>query len=173
MELLQKLQNKKDKRNQNPTALIKPLAPGTAAPDFVLHSTTGDSVQLSSRRGHPVILAFYPADNSPVCSNQLALYNEALPIFGQYNADLFGLSIDDPASHASFARNLNLSFSLLADHDPLGAITKTYGVFDENKNNAGRALFVIDSQGIIRWSYLSPTNINPGANGILAALDKL
>ena len=173
MQIKQKIQNIKEyqvKNNQNMTA---PLSPGTAAPNFILPSTTGDPIQLSQLHGRPVILAFYPADNSPVCSNQLALYNQALPIFGQYNAALLGISKDNPDSHQGFAKNLNLAFPLLADHNPTGAVAKSFGVYDHEAGNSERALFVLDSSGIIRWSHVSPKNVNPGANGILAALDNL
>jgi peroxiredoxin (alkyl hydroperoxide reductase subunit C) len=151
----------------------KPLPPGTAAPNFTLPNATRSPLQLSDLLGRPVILTFYPADNSPVCSNQLALYNQALPLFQKHNATLLGISIDNPDSHKAFAQNLNLSFPLLADNDPLGAVARAYGVFNENNHNAYRALYVLDQSGIIRWAYVSPTNVNPGANGILAALESL
>jgi peroxiredoxin len=138
-----------------------------------LPGTTGESLTLADLRGRPVILAFYPADQSPVCSNQLALYNEALPLFEEFQAQLLGISIDDLASHQTFASNLNLSFPLLADHDPAGVVARAYGVYDEKKGICKRALFVLDEEGIIRWSYVSPIAVNPGANGILDALEAL
>ncbi len=173
MQIIQKIQDKKDRRANQKQNNIKPLPPGTAAPDFTLPSTTGKPIQLSQLHRRPVVLVFYPADNSPVCSNQLALYNQALPIFKRYNAAIFGISTDSPDSHKSFANNLNLAFPLLADNDPVGAIARTYGVFDEENQNSERALFVLDGSGIVQWSYVSPKNINPGADGILTALEKL
>jgi peroxiredoxin (alkyl hydroperoxide reductase subunit C) len=172
MQILRKLQNKRDNQPEI-QAIGNPLPPGTAAPDFVLPATVGDPVRLSELNGRPVILAFYPADNSPVCSSQLALYNEALSMFEEHNAQLFGISIDDIDSHKTFADSLNLTFPLLVDNDPSGRIARAFGVFDEEKENSRRALFVLDAGGIIRWHHISPDNINPGADGILRALEEL
>ncbi|MFZ0548763.1 MAG: redoxin domain-containing protein [Candidatus Promineifilaceae bacterium] len=168
-----KRQVQEENQNQAQPDSGKPLAPGTAAPNFILPSTSGNPIQLSELNGRPVVLAFYPADHSPVCSSQLALYNEALPLFKEFEAELLGISIDDPASHDAFAQNLNISFPLLADYDPSGAVARAFGVFDEEANNARRALFVLDRSGVVRWSYVSPKHVNPGANGILAALESL
>jgi peroxiredoxin len=128
---------------------------------------------LNDFQGQPLILAFYPADNSPVCSSQLALYNEALPLFEEHNAQLLGVSIDTLSSHHTFAQNLNLSFPLLADSDPAGAVARAYGVYDENNNICERALFVISPEGKVHWSHISPKSVNPGANGILDALESM
>jgi peroxiredoxin len=103
----------------------------------------------------------------------MALYNEALPLFKEYNAELLGISIDDPDSHQAFAESLNLSFPLLADNEPTGAVARAFGVFDEAENNARRALFVLDAGGVVQWRYVSPKHVNPGANGILEALESL
>lgn len=149
------------------------LQPGTLAPDFTLHSTPDQSVSLSEFRGQPVILAFYPADWSPVCGDQMALYNEILPEFGRFHAELIGISVDGVWSHAAFARDRNLHFPLLADFEPKGAVAKMYGVYRRHDGTSERALFVLDAEGIIRWSYVSPIGINPGADGILAALEAL
>ncbi|HEX6966051.1 MAG TPA: redoxin domain-containing protein [Gemmatimonadaceae bacterium] len=149
------------------------LAAGTAAPDFTLHSTPDQSVSLSDFRGHPVILAFYPADWSPVCSDQMALYNEILPEFRRYDAELMGISVDGVWCHRAFAEARNLHFPLLADFEPKGGVAQAYGVYRPEDGTAGRALFVIDDEGIIRWSYVSPIGVNPGADGILDALEHL
>ena len=126
------------------------LSPGTEAPDFVLESTDGP-VRLSDYRGQPVILVFYPADQSPVCSNQLALYNEVMPLFAEHDAALLAISTDDLEAHGVFASDLRLSFPLLADDDPPGAVARAFGVYDEGRGTAERALFVLDDSGIIRW----------------------
>jgi peroxiredoxin len=173
MQILRKIQEKRDKQPYSELISGNVLTPGTAAPDFTLPGTNGKTVQLSELNGRPVILAFYPADNSPVCSSQLALYNEALPLFKEHDAELFAISIDDLQSHQTFAENLNLSFPLLADNDPTGTVARAFGVFDEEKENSRRALFVLDADGIVRWSHISPIDVNPGANGILEALEKL
>ncbi len=150
-----------------------PLSPGDTAPDFKLHSTPDQSVALSDLRGRPVILAFYPADWSPVCSDQMGLYNEILPEFSKFNAELMGVSVDGVWCHAAFAEHRKLHFPLLSDFEPKGAVARSCGVYRNEEGTSERALFVIDKDGLIRWSYVSPMGINPGADGILDALEKL
>jgi peroxiredoxin len=150
-----------------------PLPPGTQAPDFTLHSTPGQSVSLSEFRGRPVILAFYPADWSSVCSDQLSLYQELLPEFQRYGAQLIGISVDGVWSHLAFAQDRHLHFPLLSDFEPKGQVSRQYGAYQEDVGESARALFVIDNDGVISWSYVSPTGVNPGADGILRALDAL
>jgi peroxiredoxin len=150
-----------------------PMPPGTPAPDFSLKSTPDQTVTLSDFRGQPVILAFYPADWSPVCGDQMALYQEVLPEFQRYNAMLFGISVDGIWCHIAFGDNRKLEFPLLSDFEPKGAVARLYNVYRPQVGEAGRALFVIDSEGIVRWSYLSPVGVNPGADGILRALEAL
>jgi len=149
------------------------LAPGTEAPDFLLHATPDQSVSLSSLRGRPVVLAFYPADWSPVCGDQMALYNEVLPEFHRFNAELLGVSVDGTWCHLAFAAERRLHFPLLSDFEPKGRVARLYGVYRENDGTSERALFVIDAAGVIRWSYVSPIGVNPGADGILRALEGL
>jgi len=152
---------------------MQPLPAGTKAPDFALNSTPDQKVNLSDFRGNPVILAFYPADWSPVCGDQMTLYNEVLPEFRKHHAALCGISVDGVWCHGAFAANRRLHFPLLADFEPKGAVAKTYGAYRAKEGVAERALFVIDGDGIIRWSYLSPIGVNPGADGILEALESL
>jgi peroxiredoxin len=149
------------------------LQPGTPAPNFTLHNAPDQSVSLSDFRGQPVILAFYPADWSPVCGDQMALYNEVLPEFRRFNAELIGISVDGVWCHKAFAQDRKLHFPLLADFEPKGEVAKMYGVYRRPDGTSERALFVLDAQGMIRWSYVSPVNINPGADGILTALEAL
>jgi peroxiredoxin len=149
------------------------LRPGTPAPDFSLQSTPDQAVSLSDFRGQPVILAFYPADWSPVCGDQMQLYNEILSDFRQFNAELIGISVDGIWCHLAFAETRKLHFPLLADFEPKGAVARQFGVYREHDGTSERALFVIDAEGIIRWSYVSPVGINPGADGILRALEAL
>src|SRR6187431_58204 len=146
------------------------LAAGTPAPDFSLHTTPDQLVSLSDFRGQPVILAFYPADWSPVCSDQMALYQELLPEFQRFNAELLGISVDGIWSHLAFAKDRNLHFPLLSDFEPKGEVARTYGVYRDGDGTSERALFVIDAEGIVHWSYVSPVGVNPGADGILRAL---
>ncbi len=149
------------------------LSPGTRAPDFTLRCTPDQSVSLSEFRGQPVVLAFYPADWSPVCGDQMALYNEMLDEFQEFQAELLGISVDGAWCHAAFAKQNKLHFPLLADFEPKGTVARAYGVYDEKDGTCERALFVIDPDGIIHWSYVSPIGVNPGANGILSALEDL
>jgi peroxiredoxin len=149
------------------------LPPGTPAPEFTLHCTPDQTISLSELRGKPVILAFYPADWSPVCGDQMALYNEILSEFHKHQAELLGVSVDGVWCHSAFSTDRKLHFPLLADFEPKGAVAKTYGVYNENAGLTERALFVIDKEGVIRWSYLSPMGMNPGADGILTALESL
>ena len=150
-----------------------PLPPGKEAPDFELSATPDQKVMLSEFRGQPVILAFYPEDWSPVCSDQLALYQAVLPEFRKFNAELMGISVDSVWSHLAFAKDRNLHFPLLSDFEPKGEVARTYQVYRASEGTTERALFVIDADGIIRWSYVSPVGVNPGADGILRALESL
>jgi peroxiredoxin len=138
-----------------------------------LHAKPDQTLTLKGLRGRPVILAFYPADWSPVCGDQMALYNEVLPEFQRFNAELLGISVDGVWCHAAFSRDRKLRFPLLADFEPKGAVAKLYGVFRDGDGIAERALFVIDKNGTIGWSYCSPIAVNPGADGILEALENL
>src|SRR6218665_669619 len=149
------------------------LAPGTPAPDFTLYATPDQQVSLSEFKGKRVILAFYPADWSPVCGDQMALYNETLRFFQKHNADLIGISVDGKWCHLSFSQDRKLHFPLLADFEPKGAVARMYDVYDEKAGECKRALYVIDENGIIRWNYLSPVGVNPGADGILSALEEM
>ncbi len=149
------------------------LEAGTHAPDFTLQSTPDQAVSLHEFQGRPVILAFYPADWSPVCGDQMTLYNEILSEFKRFNAQLFGISVDGKWSHLAFAKENKLHFPLLADFEPKGAVARLYGAYRKREGTSERALFVIDADGVICWSYVSPVGVNPGADGILNALEKL
>src|SRR5438309_1281307 len=149
------------------------LGPGTTAPNFSLNSTPDQKMSLNDFRGQPVILAFYPADWSPVCTDQLSLYSMVMPEFKKFNAELLAISVDNIWSHLAFAKDRKLNFPVLADFEPKGSISKKYGAYKEKIGESARALFVIDDKGIIRWSHISPDGINPGADGILSALENL
>ena len=150
-----------------------PPGVGDAAPDFSLHSTPDQTVSLSQLRGHPLVLVFYPADWSPVCGDQVTLYNEMLSEFHGFDAQVVGISVDGAWCHTAFAKDRKLRFPLLADFEPKGDVARRYGVYNEQAGVSERALFVIDAEGIVRWHYVSPIGINPGADGILDALEKL
>lgn len=149
------------------------LTANDQAPDFELYSTPDQKFALHQLKGRNVILAFYPADWSPVCGDQMSLYNEMLRFFRKYNAELLGISVDGKWCHTAYSQSRNLHFPLLADFEPKGEVARKYGVYDEKNGQCQRALFVIDGEGIIRWSYLSPDSINPGADGILQALESI
>jgi len=185
----------KGKNRQGTSGPNSALGPGVRAPDFKLRSTqslppeheTGvqatdiklqslppdQFISLSELRGRPVILAFYPADWSPVCGDEMVLYNELLPEFQRFNAAMLGISVDGYWSHLAFAKDRKLRFPLLSDFEPKGAVASSYGAYRRQDGISERALFVIDADGTIRWSYLSPLDVNPGAEGILDALEAL
>ena len=159
--------------NASSSQTQSPIPAGTQAPAFELRASQDQSVALANLRGQTVILVFYPADWSPVCTDQLALYNELLPVFQEHHAQVFGISVDGAWCHAAFAKNRNLRFPLLADFEPKGAVSRAYGVYNQQDGTSRRALFVIDAEGVVRWSYVSPDSVNPGADGILQALEDL
>jgi peroxiredoxin len=179
---MKKLKNRGLARNrrQQPlktTKIVKTvdsvLGPGKLAPNFSLNSTPDQKVSLNDFRGQPVILAFYPADWSPVCTDQLSLYAMVMPEFKKFNAELLAISVDNIWSHLAFAKDRKLNFPVLADFEPKGSISRKYGAYKDKIGESARALFVIDEKGIIKWSHLSPDGINPGADGILSALENL
>jgi peroxiredoxin len=134
------------------------LPAGTPAPDFTLNVTPDQKLSLSELQGKPVILAFYPADWSE---------------FQKFGAELIGVSVDGVWCHEAFALDRHLHFPLAADFEPKGAVAKSYGAYRTAGGVSERALFVIDRDGVIAWSYCSPIAINPGADGILQALENL
>jgi peroxiredoxin len=149
------------------------LPAGTPAPDFALKSAPDQTVRLSELRGQPVVLVFYPADWSPVCGDQVGLYNEMLSEFQELRAEILGISVDGVWCHAAFSGDRKLHFPLLADFEPKGEVARLYGVYRSSDGTSERALFVINAEGVIAWSYVSPVGVNPGAAGILSALEEL
>jgi peroxiredoxin len=149
------------------------LPPGREAPDFTLRVTPDQTLTLSELRGRRVVIAFYPADWSPVCGDQMTLYNQILPEIRARRAELLGISVDGAWCHQAFARDRNLHFPLLADFEPKGAVARTYGAYRQGEGVAERALFVLDEKSVIAWSYRSAISINPGADGFLDALDHM
>jgi peroxiredoxin len=146
------------------------LQPGARAPEFALKTSPDHTLALADFRGKPVVLAFYQADWSPVCTEQMAVYSLVIDEFRAHGAQLLAIACDGAWCHLAFARHYKLSFPLLSDFEPKGGVARRYGCYDEAEGLSGRALFVVDCDGRIAWSYLSPTGINPGADGILAAL---
>lgn len=170
----QKSKKSVKKPGRSSTSSASVLKPGSRAPDFSLYSTPDQKVSLSDFRGRPVVLAFYPADWSPVCTDQLSLYNQLLPEFEHYNKpEILGISVDGIWSHIAFAKDRNLRFPILSDFEPKGSVSRQYGAYQDNVGESSRALFVIDERGVIRWSYLSPVGVNPGADGIINAFEEM
>jgi peroxiredoxin len=149
------------------------VSAGQIAPAFELRATPDQIVSLAHFRGRPVVLVFYPADWSPVCGDQIGIYNEMAAEFAEYGAQVLGISVDGAWCHAAFRDARHIHFPLLADFEPKGDVSRRYGAYREKDGFSERALVVIDAAGIVRWSYLSPVGVNPGADGIFAALDAL
>lgn len=146
---------------------------GTIAPDFELYVTPDQMLRLSEIGKRNIVLAFYPADWSPVCDDQMTLYNEMGSYFARHNAQVIGISVDSKWSHMAFAEARQFHFPLLADFEPKGEVARLYEVYDPRTGECKRALYVIDENRIIRWHYLAPVGLNPGADGILNALEEI
>ncbi len=149
------------------------LSPGNKAPDFILFASPDQEISLYDFKGKRVVLVFYPADWSPVCGDQLMLYNEITDVLDKLNTQVLGISVDGKWCHASFREQRNLSFPLLADFEPKGDVARMYGVYNESAGECERALFVLDEKSIIQWSFLAAPQTNPGADGILDTLEKM
>jgi peroxiredoxin len=149
------------------------LPVGTPAPEFSLRSTPDQMVALNELRGRPVVLIFYPADWSPVCNDELAVFNELLPEFERFDARVIGISVDGVWCHGAFSDARNFRFTLLSDFEPKGEVARRYGVYREQDGFSERASFLIDADGIIVWNEVAPVGINPGAGGVLQALEEL
>lgn len=149
------------------------LNPRTVAPDFELYAKPDQKLKLSELRGKKVVLVFYPADWSPVCSDELTIYNEAAKLFEKYNAQVVGISVDSKWSHTAFSEQHHYHFPLLADFEPKGKVARLYESYDEENGLCKRSIYLIDEEGKIVWNYLSPVGVNPGVDGVLDALDQL
>jgi peroxiredoxin len=147
------------------------IEPGTKAPDFTLRDQDGKKVSLSELRGRKVVLAFYPADFSPVCTDQLAIYQEVKPEIEAQGAELYGVSVDSAWAHKAFQEKLGINIPLLSDFHPKGEVTRAYGAYIEERGHSNRSLVLIDEDGVVRWVHESPTPLEiPGANLIFDAL---
>ncbi|MEO9181026.1 MAG: redoxin domain-containing protein [Acidimicrobiales bacterium] len=149
-----------------------PLQPGAVAPDFTLPATPDQWVSLSEIVG-PVVLIFYPADWSPVCGDELSMFEAAAGMFASHGAQLVGISVDSAWCHVAFKSDRKLEFPLLADFNPKGSVASSYGVYREDEGTTERALFVLDANHRVAWSYVSPVGISPGVNGALNAVEAL
>ena len=148
------------------------IEPGARAPDFTLRDQDGNEVSLADFRGRTLVLVFYPADFSPVCTDQLSVYQEVLGEFEERGAKLLGISVDGAFCHRAFRSQLNLDFPLLADFHPKGEVARAYGAWSDEYGVSGRALVLVDEEGTVQWAYRSPPLEVPGANLIFDALDQ-
>ena len=163
-----------DAQNQHPIAEpLSALTPGTPAPDFTLRRAPDETISLHDFRGQPVVLAFYQADWSPIGNEQMVLYNEMLPEFVRLKAELLGISVDGVWCHLAYSRDRSLRFPLLSDFEPKGAVSRAYGVYHGLQGTSAPALFVIDAEGIIRWSHVFPAAITAGVENVLTILEGL
>jgi peroxiredoxin len=144
---------------------------GTKAPDFSLPDHSGNVVSLSDFAGQRLVLVFYPLDFSPGCTDQLSLYQEVLDEISSRGVSLVGISVDSSWCHRAFRKELNLTIPLLSDFNPKGEVSRAYGAWIEEVGHGNRSLVLIDEEGVVRWSYASPTPAEiPGANLIFDAL---
>jgi peroxiredoxin len=149
------------------------IEPGAPAPDFALRDQDGKEVRLVDFRGRRVVLVFYPADFSPVCTDQLGVYQEVLPELERRGVTLLGISVDGAFCHQAFREHLGITIPLLADFHPKGEVAKAYGVWAESHGVASRVLVMVGPDGVVEWSYRAPSPLEvPGANLIFDALDQ-
>jgi peroxiredoxin len=149
------------------------IEPGQPAPDFELRNQDGEKVTLDDLKGQISVLVFYPLDFSPVCTDQLNVYQEVLPELKERGVELYGVSVDSAYSHKAFQGHLGITFTLLADFHPKGEMSSRFGVYNEERGTTYRALVLIDPDGMVRWSYRSSSPLEiPGANLIFDALDQ-
>jgi len=148
------------------------IEPGGSAPEFTLPNHRGEPVSLADFRGRKVVLAFYPNDFSPVCSDQLSVYQEVLGEIHDRGAELIGISTDGSWAHNAFRKHLGLEMTLLSDFHPKGEVARLYGAYLEEWGTPNRSLVLIDEDGVVRWVHAEETPLTiPGANLIFDALD--
>jgi peroxiredoxin len=146
---------------------------GTPAPDFLVSDQDGNMVGLGDFSGRKLVLAFYPLDFSPVCTDQLSIYQEVLPEIEAKGAALVGVSVDSAYCHRAFRDKLNLTIPLLADFHPKGAMSREYGAYQEDFGTNNRSLVLVGEDGVVRWSHTTPSVKEiPGANLIFDALEE-
>jgi len=149
------------------------IAAGEPAPEFTLHNQDGEKVSLSDYRGRKVLLVFFPLDFSPVCSDQLSIYQEVKPQIAEKGVELVGISVDHGFAHKAFQEKLGIDTPLLADFEPKGEVARAYGAYIEKVGHANRSLVLIDEEGMVVWVHESPTPLEiPGANLIFDALEE-
>lgn len=163
----------------------EPVPAGTPAPPFRLPSVEAAELppghpvpadrwrSLEELAGAPAVLVFYPADFTPVCGEELAIFSELLPELEALGARVLGISVDSVWCHRAYTDERNIRFPLLSDFHPKGETSRRYGCYREDTGVCERALFVLDRDGKVFWSFISPMDENPGADGVLDALERL
>jgi peroxiredoxin len=147
------------------------IAVGEQAPDFTLRDQDGEEVSLSDYSGRKLLLVFYPGDFSPVCSDQLSIYQEVKPELTEKGVELVGISVDSFFAHKAFQEKLGIDTTLLSDFEPKGEVARAYDSYFEPMGFANRTLVLIDEAGVVAWTYESPNPGEfPGANLIFDAL---
>lgn len=147
------------------------ISVGEPAPDFTLRDQDGEKVSLSDYKGRKVLLIFYPGDFSPVCGDQLSIYQEVKPQIAERGVELVGISVDSFFAHKAFQEKLGIDTTLLSDFEPKGEVARAYDVYFEKLGFAHRALVLVDEEGIVAWTHQSPRDDEiPGANLIFDAL---
>ncbi len=147
------------------------IAAGEPAPDFKLNDQDGEEVSLSDYKGRKVLLVFYPLDFSPVCSDQLSIYQEVKPELAEQGLELLGISVDSAYAHKAFQEKIGIDTTLLADFEPKGEVAKAYGSYIDAAGIANRTLVLVDENGVVAWAYESPSPGEfPGPNVIFDAL---
>ena len=147
------------------------IAAGQPAPDFTLPDQDGNKVSLADFRGGKLLLVFYPLDFSPVCTDQLSVYQEVEPEIAEKGATLVGVSVDHPYAHKAFQEKLGIEFPLLADFEPKGEVSRAYDAYYDGAGHGKRTLVLIDADGVVEWVHESPSPLEiPGANLIFDAL---
>ena len=148
------------------------IAVGEQAPDFTLRDQDGEKVSLSDFRGRRVMLVFYPGDFSPVCGDQLSIYQEVKPEIAEKGVELVGISVDSFFAHKAFQEKIGIDTTLLSDFEPKGEVARAYGSYVEKMGFANRTLVLVDEEGVVSWTYESPNPGEfPGANVIFDALN--
>jgi peroxiredoxin len=148
------------------------LKNNTKAPEFRLSTVYEQQLSIQELNGKNIVLVFYPAQES-VYSDELTLFNDAIKVFEENNTVILGISIDSRYNQITFTQKMNLQFTLLSDFEPKGAVSKLYDVYDPINGCSKRAIYLIDNNGVIRWSYLPPEEAEPGPKLALDALDEL
>ena len=147
------------------------IAVGDQAPDFTLRDQDGEEVSLADYRGRKLLLVFYPGDFSPLCSDQLSIYQEIKPELTGKGVEMVGISVDSFFAHKAFQEKLGIDTTLLSDFEPKGEVARAYGSYFEPMGFASRTLVLVDEDGVVAWAYESPNPGEfPGANVIFDAL---